>query len=123
MEKTKVKTKSKVTKILMWSSIGVLIFCVALRLMIIGEFERPINLKDYKEETAEVIDKQLIEDSTTKTKYTIGIKTSSTSKILELGKPDYNNLTIGDAIYILVSEDEMQLGTKEQPYTVIKVQE
>lgn len=121
MTKTQGKKNTKLTKTLILITIGVLIFCLALRLFIIGDLEEPIRLTDYTEETAEVVAKEEVTDSPTKIDYTIIIKTSKGLKVLKTGKQDYRTLAVGDSIHILVSSKDIQLGTKAKPYTVIKI--
>ena len=123
MTKTKDKNKKKWSYAFWWVILGVFIFCIGLRVIIVGDFERPINLSEYEEMVATVTGKQEVEGKATKTTYKIGLDIDLKNKRIEVGKNDYMDLEIGDAIHILISEDNIQLGTKEQPYTVIKVKE
>lgn len=123
MTKTKHKDKKKRSHTFWWVTLGVFIFCIGLRVILIGNFERPDNLNNYEEVVATITGKQKVEERATKTTYTIALDTGTKNYQIEVGKQDYTNLEIGDAIRTLVSEDIIQLGTKEQPYTLIKVKE
>lgn len=117
------KCKIKVTSSILWILAGVIVFSIAIRLVIVGDFERPTNLTDYREEVAVILEKEVEEENPIKTKYTITIESSRGIDTLEIGKQDYQNLQPNDSIYILVSYNDIQLGTKDNPYTVIKSQE
>ena len=123
MTTVKQKNKKKWSNRFWWVCLGVFIFCIALRFAIIINYDKAIKLSEYEEQIVEITDKQAIEESATKITYTIEYNNGNENVSIVLGKQDYESLNIGDAIYILVHQDAIQLGTKAQPYKVIKAQE